>query len=196
MFKMDINVGDLRRIFGIVGCSDTKANVFIARDSCYIEARSHVHMFSCARMMLCSGIYSTDDDIVFAVSVKNVLGALLSARHYEIASISYDGIKSDDGNGYITISVCNVSHDIHMTECHGVDRSGVIGKCHFDVTQRVGGKEFSLMCKSSHNSGADKITFSNNDCVFSMDSVGGDFVSHVKSRSDMIRDISSTFSED
>ena len=196
MFRMDINVGDLKRIFGIVGCSDTKANVFITRSSFCIEASSHIDRFSSASMASCSGVYSTDGGIVFDVSVKNVLEALLSSRHYEIANISYDGAKSDDGVGYIVISIGNVSHDIPITEYSDVRRSIVIGTCSFSVTQRVSGKEFAVLCKSSHDSGADSIIFSNKDSVFSIDSFGGGFVSHYKARSNTIQNIRTTFSAD
>jgi hypothetical protein len=142
-----------------------------------------------------------DEDGTFSVIVKNVLNALLSARHYEIADISYDGVKSDDGNRHIIISVCGVSHYIPIILVHvGADRSDVIGTHNFTAIHNVGGKEFSLLCKSSHDSGADSIMFSNSlthkGYVLSIRSVDGDFVSRYDARSNIINDISASFSSD
>ena len=196
MFKISANVGDLKRIFGMVGCSYTNANISVTESSLFIESGSHIDRFSRARIMSCSGLYNVHGDIMLSVSTKKVLSALLSARSYEIADISYDGVKSSDGNLYLIISVCNVSHDIPIIAHSDINRSGVIGKYHFDSMQRVSGKVFSLFCKSSHDSGSNSIVFSNTDSVFSMHSVDGDFVSHVNLRSDMIRNISASFSAD
>lgn len=187
MFELNVNVGDLKRVFGIIRCSGEKANVIMSDNVLCIESIAPIATFSRARIRSCGGITFADGDDRFVVDTGHVLGVLSTGRNHEIANISYDG------GGKLSIRICNVLHIVDVDADSDIKRSRYVESHSFVVIQNVCGKDFIAISKSAVGSKASDISLSSIKALFRFGSNGGKYVSYVEAHSCILTDYYSKF---
>lgn len=190
MFEMNANVGDLKRVFGIIGCSNENANVFLSDSVLCIESHLPVITFSRACIRSCGGIIAVDGDSMFVVSVVSILGVLSTGRNHETANIVYDGENE------LHIRICNVTHVVNVDTDNVIGVSNVIENRPFIVMQNVSGKDFIAISKSAFDSLSENITLSTIKSVFRFGSSGGKYVSYIEAHSDTLLEYSTSLDQE
>ena len=187
MFEMNVNIGDLKIVFGIIRSSSEDANVFLSDGVLTVESKSPIITFSRASIRSCGGIVAIDGDSKFVVSADSVLGILSTGRHHETANIVYDG------KNMLNIRICNVAHSVVVETNKDISHSRAIDSCVFVCMQNVNGKDFISVTKSAHDSIAENISVSTTKSVFKFSSNGGEYTSYVEGHSDTVLDYYSGF---
>ena len=187
MFEMNANVGDLKRVFGIIRCSSENANVFLSNNVLCIESPRPVITFSRACIRSCGGIIAVSGDSRFVVSAVSILGVLSTGRNHEIANIAYDGENK------LRIRICNVIHVVNVDTDSEISVSSAIDSRSFIVMQNITGKDFIAITKSADDSLSEDITLSTIKSLFRLGSTGGKYVSYIEAHSDTLLDYSARF---
>jgi len=182
MFELNANIGDIKRVFGIIRCSGKYANVFMSDNVLCIESARPVIRFSRACIRSCGGFTSIDGDSMFVVSADFILGVMSTGRNYETVNILYDG------DNKLIIRICNVVHVVNVEAKCDIEASGVIDTCLFRATQDVRGKDFITIAKSAVDSASHNISLSTIKSVFRLSSNGGEYVSYIEAHSDTLLD--------
>lgn len=177
MFEMNANVGDLKRVLGSIRCANEVANMFVSKGGLSIESFLPVNRFAVANLRSCGGVVHYDGDAAFMVKISDILSVLMSGRNGDVANIFYD---KEHG---LMIRIQNLTHEVNADSDPELDirRSKSIESCTFDVSHDVSGSDFISLAKAAHDSASENLLISIIDSVFMIKSVGGKYVSYIKS---------------